>query len=354
MPSPRVDDPAQAEGHGSPSLAAVTVDSYSLELRDDEGELVGDKASQTAFRQLLERWRKRARKEHGTDPLGSSPSESYSKKKLDRLVEQEPAAAHLVQGASDEFADQLAEVIHEFTVHKAWRGIERIIIGGGFQQSAVGQRAVERAIVVLRSKGTEIDMRTLRHEADDGGLIGWVHLAPRPMVMNGYDALLAVDIGGTNLRVGIVRTHVGKADDLSKADVIERQKWRHADDEPDRKNLIDRLADMLAESIEHAEHKGIALAPFVGVACPGVIREDGSIASGAQNLPGDWESSTFHLPSRLAKKIPTIGGKKTLVRMHNDAVVQGLSELPHVQDVKRWAVLTIGTGLGNATYTNKK
>jgi hypothetical protein len=42
----------------------------------------------------------------------------------------------------------------------------------------------------------------------------------------------------------------------------------------------------------------------------------------------------------------------TMVLMHNDAVVQGLSELPFMRDVKRWAVLTIGTGLGNASYSN--
>ena len=40
--------------------------------------------------------------------------------------------------------------------------------------------------------------------------------------------------------------------------------------------------------------------------------------------------------------------------MHNDAVVQGLSELPFMRDVKHWAVLTIGTGLGNASFTNRK
>ena len=32
--------------------------------------------------------------------------------------------------------------------------------------------------------------------------------------------------------------------------------------------------------------------------------------------------------------------------MHNDGVVQGLSEVPFMQDVKRWGVLTIGTGPG--------
>ena len=39
--------------------------------------------------------------------------------------------------------------------------------------------------------------------------------------------------------------------------------------------------------------------------------------------------------------------------MHNDAVVQGLSQVPFVQDVAHWGVVTIGTGLGNARYTNK-
>ena len=34
--------------------------------------------------------------------------------------------------------------------------------------------------------------------------------------------------------------------------------------------------------------------------------------------------------------------------MHNDAVVQGLSEAPFMRDVETWAAFTIGTGLGNA------
>jgi hypothetical protein len=39
--------------------------------------------------------------------------------------------------------------------------------------------------------------------------------------------------------------------------------------------------------------------------------------------------------------------------MHNDAVVQGLSELPHLKDYAHWGVLTIGTGLGNARFSSK-
>ena len=32
----------------------------------------------------------------------------------------------------------------------------------------------------------------------------------------------------------------------------------------------------------------------------------------------------------------------------------GLSEVPHMQDVKHWGVLTVGTGLGNARFTNRE
>jgi hypothetical protein len=42
------------------------------------------------------------------------------------------------------------------------------------------------------------------------------------------------------------------------------------------------------------------------------------------------------------------------VLLHNDAVVQGLSEAPFLRDAKHWAVLTIGTGLGNASFESKQ
>jgi hypothetical protein len=60
------------------------------------------------------------------------------------------------------------------------------------------------------------------------------------------------------------------------------------------------------------------------------------------------------LPVSLIEAIPAIGDHDTAVLMHNDGVVQGLSEIPFMQDVERWGVLTIGTGLGNARFTNRR
>ncbi len=57
--------------------------------------------------------------------------------------------------------------------------------------------------------------------------------------------------------------------------------------------------------------------------------------------------------ANLIGAIPQIGEQDTAIVMHNDGVVQGLSEMPFMRDVKSWGVLTIGTGLGNAHFTNR-
>jgi hypothetical protein len=340
------------EIHGARELPTVLVEGYSLQLRDQDG-FIGDQASQTAFRELLERWRRRRRKK-GRDPLGAKPSKDLTKGTLDATLKggQASEATDVVHGAIEEFAQELASVIERFLGQPSWQGVERIVIGGGFPESDVGERAVLQAAAILQHMGIDVQLGRISHESDDGGLLGWVHLAPPPL-LKGRDAILALDIGGTNVRCGIVKMRRKRAKDLSKAKVQQREKWRHADDGPARKVLVERLVDMLHTQIRYAAKKGIRLAPFIGIGCPGLIRKDGSIARGAQNLPGDWESEHFHLPTELCKRIPTIDGQPTLALMHNDAVVQGLSEVPFMRDVKRWAVLTIGTGLGNASYTNK-
>jgi hypothetical protein len=66
------------------------------------------------------------------------------------------------------------------------------------------------------------------------------------------------------------------------------------------------------------------------------------------------EISKFNLPTSLVEAIPQIGDHDTAVLMHNDGVAQGLSEVPFMQDVDHWGVLTIGTGPGNARFTNRK
>jgi len=338
--------------HGASRLPSVEVDSFNLELKDDDGFL-GDRASKGAFRQILDTLRKPLKKA-GEDPLGRKPAEAMGKSALDEaLMGDDIHAAALVHGAIEEFAQELAYVTERFMKSKAWAGTERIVVGGGFRESRVGELAIARSAIILKAEAFKVDLVPIRYHPDDAGLIGCLHLAPS-WIFEAHDSILAVDIGGTNIRCGVVETRFKKAPDLSKASVWESELWRHADDEPTREAAVKRVVKMLKGLITAAEAEGLKLAPFIGVACPGVINEDGSIEKGAQNLPGNWESSKFNLPASLVEAIPRVGDHDTAVLMHNDGVVQGLSEVPFMQDVERWGVLTIGTGLGNARFTNRR
>jgi predicted NBD/HSP70 family sugar kinase len=172
-------------------------------------------------------------------------------------------------------------------------------------------------------------------------------------VLAGYDGILAIDIGGTNIRVGIVELKIRKSREPAKARVLQSLVWEHADDEPNRAEAVDELLKMLRKMIRVAARHKMKLAPLIGIGCPGRVRIDGAIDRGAQNLPGNWEADQFNLPLLLRKEIRVVRGHETVVLMHNDAVVQGLSEVPRMQDVTDWAILTIGTGLGNAKFTNR-
>jgi hypothetical protein len=337
--------------HGASRLPSVEIDSFNIELKDEEGFL-GDRASKGAFRKILEKWRKPLRKT-GEDPFGEEPSESISKKVLEAmLVGEDTEASVVVHSAIEDFAQELAYVTRRFLKSKAWEKTERIVVGGGFRDSRLGELAIVRAGIILKAEDFKIEMLPIRHHPDEAGLIGALHLAPS-WIFEGHDSILAVDIGGTNIRCGVVETRQEKSSDLSKASVWKFELWRHADDEPSREGAVKRLVKMLKDLIAKADKEGFKLAPFIGIACPGIIKSDGSIEKGAQNLPGNWESSKFNLPAGLVEAIPQIGEHDTAIVMHNDGVVQGLSEVPFMQDVKRWGVLTIGTGLGNARFTNR-
>jgi predicted NBD/HSP70 family sugar kinase len=338
--------------HGADQLSRVIVNAYNSELRSGDN-FVGDRASKRAFQAILDDWRQRV-SQAGDDPLGDEASDELSKKQLDKLlVEGDAEAAGLVHGAIEEFAQELATVIRRFLRLKHWKKTERIVVGGGMRESRIGELAIGRAAVILKAGGCRIELQPIQHDPDHAGLIGSVHLVPAWMLA-GHDSIVAVDIGGSNIRAGHVELRSRKKPDLSAASVGHFELWRHGEEEPTREQAVQRLIEMLTGIIKRADKDGARLAPFIGIGCPGVIRPDGSISRGGQNLPGNWETKSFHLPSLLREAIPTIGEHETVIVMHNDAVVQGLSQLPFMQDVEHWAVLTIGTGLGNAHFTNRQ
>lgn len=338
-------------GHGASALPAAIVENYNLDIKH-RGEILNHRVRKGAFSERIEGLRRDSRT-FGADPLGDMPTAQFSKKQLGALLNgevSEPAA--LVQIAIDEFSRDIADVLLRFLKDQNWAGVERIVVGGGFKEGIVGERTIAAASLRLKSQGIGVELVQIRHHPDEAGLLGALHLMPSWM-FKGHDAILAADIGGSNIRAGVVLPQLKDAKDLSKASVWKSELWRHADEAVRRTEAVDWLVEALKDFIARAEKDGLSLAPFIGVGCRGVIEPDGTISRGGMNLPGgNWDDKRFNLPKVLTTAIAKIGGHDTVVVMHNDAVVQGMSQRPFMSDVKRWAAITIGTGLGNASFSN--
>ncbi|SHG24461.1 ROK family protein [Kaistia soli DSM 19436] len=337
--------------HGAAELPSVVVNGYGLEFKE-KGKYAGERANRRAFFDALTDLSRLAPAPDSAFTQKRAPA--FSKRELERILAKGvPADAAVVLGAIEVFSESLASVIARFLKHKSWAGAERIIVGGGLSHGRLGALVTHRTKLLLHAQKIAVDLVPIRYHPDEAALIGAGHLMPS-WVLDGHDAMIAIDIGGTNIRVGVVRLRLDQAPDLSRAAVWKSTVWRHADESPARQKTVDRMVRMVKRLAGLAAREGFKVAPLIGVGCPGVITHDGSIDRGGQNLPGgNWESERFNLAAALAKGFPHIGEHQTSVIIHNDAVVQGLSEVPFCRDTKRWAVVTIGTGLGNASFDNR-
>src|SRR6201992_1694354 len=193
--------PPSLLAHGAEQLSLVIVDAYNAELRSSEG-FVGDRASKRAFVAIIDDWRERV-SQAGDDPFGDTPTAQISKKQVDKVMAQgDGEAAGIIQGAIEEFAQEFSQVIRRFLRLKNWKDTQRIAVGGGLRQSRIGELAIGRTAVLLKASGFEIELKPIEFEPDHAGLIGCVQLLPA-WILSGHDSILAVDIGGSNIRVGI-------------------------------------------------------------------------------------------------------------------------------------------------------
>ncbi len=339
-------------GHGSLRLPKVDIVSYNIELKDKDGFL-GDRASKKALAAILDKVRKPLIKQ-GRDPFGERPSAQIGKKELDLVHEKGDAeAAGLVHTVVEEFSQEFALVVRRLLQEKSWQDVKRITVGGGMRGHRIGELAIGRLSALLKSEKIDVEIIPIASDPDDAGLLGAVHLAPE-WIFRGHDAIIAVDIGGTNIRTGLVTFNLDKNPGFAGAEVSDREIWCHAADDVTRDAAVESLVEMLRAVIHKAAKAKLRLAPFIGIGCPGIIESDGAIDRGTQNLPGNWESASFNLPQRIVEALPFIGEHDTQVILHNDAVVQGLSEVERMTDMRDWGILTLGTGLGNARFANRK
>src|ERR1700709_2397206 len=89
--------------HGASRLPSVEIDTFNIELKDDEGIKV-DRTSKRAFRDILEKWRKPLRKSR-EDPFGKEPTENISEEVMaDRLFGDDADSGAVVHSAIEDFA----------------------------------------------------------------------------------------------------------------------------------------------------------------------------------------------------------------------------------------------------------
>ena len=96
----------------------------------------------------------RTRDKTGVDPLGDEINEEITKKQLDSLLSHgDPEAAGIIQGAIEEFAQEFALIVRRFLKLKTWKETERLVVGGGLRSSRVGELAIGRTSVILKTDG---------------------------------------------------------------------------------------------------------------------------------------------------------------------------------------------------------
>ena len=262
--------------------------------------------------------------------------------------------AGLVHGVVEEFAQSLADVAGRLLDEPAWHGTERMVVGGGMRASRVGELAIGRASMLLKGEDRrQVDLVPIRHDPDEAGLIGGAHLAPagvpwRPRGPAGGGHRRHQHAGRRGppragrgagpvrrLRLGV--RGVAPREGAARAGGGDRAPSRHAARAGGQGGE--------ARAPPRALHRRRLSRPHQRRRVHRARRAEPAGRLGRRRVqPAATASATG---------LPRIGGRDTVVVVHNDAVVQGLSQAPWMRDVRHWAVLTIGTGLGNASFTNR-
>jgi glucokinase len=147
---------------------------------------------------------------------------------------------------------------------------------------------------------------------------------------------IGCDLGGTNLRAGIVDTDTGRVLHLLSTPTLARE---------GHDAVIDRMVALFQQAIEHS---GVAMSDIdaIGIGVPGVLNPDEGLVLFLPNLHGGWKN----VP--LCQKI-----KKTIglpVFLINDvrSITMGEWKYGAGKGVANLVCFAIGTGIGGGVVVN--
>lgn len=145
---------------------------------------------------------------------------------------------------------------------------------------------------------------------------------------------LGIDVGGTNVKMGIVDAQTGIITNFQSHDTL---RWRES------KHFIDRLLDAI--DLQLFEHKNVKR---VGIGLPGILTRDRRTLMEITAIP---EIDGTPLIQILEERFPG-----TVFFMENDANAAALGEFYFSKGEvpEDYIFITLGTGVGGAAIIDKK
>ena len=145
---------------------------------------------------------------------------------------------------------------------------------------------------------------------------------------------LGIDIGGTNVKMGIVNSETGQISNFYSHD---SESWRKSE------HFEERLGEAIA--IQLIEHKNITK---VGIGLPGMINLARTIPIEITAIP---ELNNVPMVDILEKRFPNVD-----FFLENDANAAALGEFYFGEEriQESYIFITLGTGVGGAAIINKK
>lgn len=145
---------------------------------------------------------------------------------------------------------------------------------------------------------------------------------------------LGIDIGGTNVKMGIVNSETGQISNFYSHDSVSWRKSEHFEE---------RLGEAIA--IQLIEHKNITK---VGIGLPGMINLARTIPIEITAIP---ELNNVPMVEILKKRFPNVD-----FFLENDANAAALGEFYFGEEriQESYIFITLGTGVGGAAIINKK
>lgn len=145
---------------------------------------------------------------------------------------------------------------------------------------------------------------------------------------------LGIDVGGTNVKMGIVDAKSGKISSFYSHDTAN---WRESG------RFVERFADAIA--LQLYDHKEVKK---VGIGLPGMINRDRTVPLEITAIP---ELDGVPLVDILRKRLPGVQ-----FFLENDANAAALGEFYFAEEKinENYIFITLGTGVGGAAIINRK